>query len=88
MSVQVRSYFIEHAVTAVGADALPSRMALNYLHRHGDVPPRFITRRGQAEAYEDAYRPADRDTVLATVGRADPDFPHAAASGVTAGSGC
>ncbi|MDW5323202.1 hypothetical protein [Plantactinospora sp. KLBMP9567] len=84
MPVQVRSYFIEHAV---GADALPSRMALNYLHRHGDVLGRF-TLRGQDQVYEDAGRPAGRDdAVLATAGRADTNFQRGATSGVTARDG-
>jgi hypothetical protein len=65
MHKQVRTYFIERALTAVGPEVLPSQMALNYLHRHGDLMGKFITWRGQGEVYEDVYRPADSDAVLA-----------------------
>ena len=64
MHEQVRPYFIERALSAVGPDLLPSQMALNYLHRHGTVMARFITWQGQGEVFEDAYRPDDRAAVL------------------------
>jgi hypothetical protein len=62
---QVHPYFVERAVAATGAEELPAVMALNYLHRHGDTMARFVSWRGQGEVYEDAYRPGDRDAVLA-----------------------
>ncbi len=65
MHKQVRSYFIERALTAVGTDVLPSQMALNYLHRHGDLMGKYVTWRGRGEVYEDVYRSADHDAVLA-----------------------
>lgn len=71
MHQQVRPYFIERALTATGPNLLPSQMALNYLHRHGKVMGEFITWRGQGEVYEDAYRAADRPTVLAMAERLD-----------------
>lgn len=68
---QVRSYFIDQAINAAGAGVLPSTMALNYLHRHGDTMARFVTWRGRGEVYEDEYRAADRPAVLAMARRLD-----------------
>jgi hypothetical protein len=60
-----------HRALAVGPEVLASQMALNYLHRHGDLMGKFVTWRGQGEVYEDVYRPADRDAVLAMAEQLD-----------------
>ncbi|RSM73253.1 hypothetical protein DMB66_04345 [Actinoplanes sp. ATCC 53533] len=64
MHRQVRPYFIERALGAVGDQVIPAQMALSYLHRHGPVLAKFLTWREHGEVYEDSYRPADRDVVL------------------------
>ncbi|NJP31936.1 ATP-binding protein [Micromonospora thermarum] len=71
MHKQVSSYFVERALNAVGSQVLPTQLALNYLHRHGDVMAKYITWRGRGEVYEDAYRPSDREAVLRMAERMD-----------------
>ncbi|MER8223538.1 ATP-binding protein [Streptomyces sp. NPDC094143] len=64
MHREIRASLIERALEARGPALLPAMMALNYLHRNGEVAARFITWRGRGELFEDAYRPEDREDVI------------------------
>ncbi len=64
MHRRMRAHLIEQAMTARGPARLPAMFALNYLHRYGDVMPRYLVWRGHGEAYQDVYRPADRGALL------------------------